>query len=182
MGVDSLLATHMSCYGYHRLTTPHMDRFAQGGTLFERTYSPYVPTTSAYASMLTGMDVFSTQVVALRHKGPLSPKSKHSPKSFERQVTIQPASVSVATPVHGGLITIWTTQVGVVGRRDRARKPRTSMRSRFPNLTASSIGMGPSSCSCDTWMRIPPICPRPLTSGCSTTATNAIWGTSRWSR
>ena len=71
MGVDSLLATHMSCYGYHRLTTPHIDRFAQGGTLFERTYSPHIPTTSAYASMLTGMDTFSTQVVALRHQGPL---------------------------------------------------------------------------------------------------------------
>jgi arylsulfatase A-like enzyme len=61
----------MSSYGYPRLTTPHMDRFAQGGTLFERLYSAYIPTTSAYASMLTGMDVFSTQVVALRHKGPL---------------------------------------------------------------------------------------------------------------
>ena len=64
MGVDSLLATHMSCYGYHRLTTPHIDKFTQGGALFERTYSPHIPTTSAYASMLTGMDTFSTQVVA----------------------------------------------------------------------------------------------------------------------
>jgi arylsulfatase A-like enzyme len=74
MGVDSLLADHTSCYGYHRLTTPHIDRFAAGGTLFERTYCPHVPTTSAYASMLTGMDVFGTQVVALRHKGPLRPE------------------------------------------------------------------------------------------------------------
>jgi arylsulfatase A-like enzyme len=51
-----------------------MDRFAQEGVLFERTYSAYIPTTSAYASMLTGMDVFSTQVVALRHEGPLRPE------------------------------------------------------------------------------------------------------------
>ncbi len=80
MGIDSLLATHMSCYGYHRLTTPHIDRFAQGGTLFERTYSAHVPTTSAYASMLTGMDVFGTQVVALRHKGPLRPEVKTLPE------------------------------------------------------------------------------------------------------
>ena len=71
MGVDSLRADHMSCYGYHHLTTPHIDRFARNGTLFEQTYSPHIPTTSAYASMLTGMDCFSTQVVALRHKGPL---------------------------------------------------------------------------------------------------------------
>src|SRR5919201_1635131 len=80
MGVDSLLADHMSCYGYPRLTTPHIDRFAQGGTLFERTYSPHIPTTSAYSSMLTGMDAFSTQVVALRHRGPLRPEVKTLPE------------------------------------------------------------------------------------------------------
>ena len=76
MGVDSLLATHMSCYGYHLLTTPHIDRFAEGGTLFEKTYSAHIPTTSAYASMLTGLDTFSTQVVALRHRGPLREEVK----------------------------------------------------------------------------------------------------------
>ncbi len=71
LGVDSLLADHMSCYGYHRQTTPHIDRFARGGALFEKTYSAHIPTTSAYASMLTGLDAFGTQVVALRHKGGL---------------------------------------------------------------------------------------------------------------
>jgi len=69
--VDSLLADHMSCYGYSRHTTPHIDRFAQSGTLFERNYSPHIPTTSAYASMLTGLDCFGTRVVALRHQGGL---------------------------------------------------------------------------------------------------------------
>ena len=76
MGIDSLLATHMSCYGYDRLTTPHIDRFAEGATLFEKTYSAHIPTTSAYASMLTGMDTFGTQVVALRHQGPLREEVK----------------------------------------------------------------------------------------------------------
>ncbi len=76
IGIDSLRADHMSCYGYPKLTTPHMDRFAQGGTLFERTYSAYIPTTSGYGSMLTGMDVISTQMVALRHQGPLRPEVK----------------------------------------------------------------------------------------------------------
>jgi len=74
MGVDSLRADHMSCYGYHRQTTPHLDRFARGGTVFERTFSPHIPTTSGYGSMLTGMDCFGTQVVALRHRGPLRPE------------------------------------------------------------------------------------------------------------
>ena len=50
LAVDSLRADHMSCYGYPRLTTPHIDRFAQGGTLFEHTYSASHPDdTSAYA-------------------------------------------------------------------------------------------------------------------------------------
>jgi len=69
IGIDSLRADHMSCYGYQHLTTPHMDHFAQGGTLFENTISAHIPTTSGYSSMLTGMDVFGTNVVALRHKG-----------------------------------------------------------------------------------------------------------------
>jgi arylsulfatase A-like enzyme len=74
LGIDSLRRDHMSCYGYRRLTTPQLDRFAQESTLFEQTFSPYIPTTSAYASMLTGQDLFTTQVVALRHKGPLRPE------------------------------------------------------------------------------------------------------------
>lgn len=71
-GIDSLWAAHMSSYGYDRLTTPHIDRFAQGGILFEQTFSPHIPTTPAYASMLTGTDVFTNEVVALRHKGQLT--------------------------------------------------------------------------------------------------------------
>ena len=75
-GVDSLRADHMSCYGYPHLTTPYIDRFAQQGTLFENNISAHIPTTSAYGSMLTGMDVFTTQVVALRHKGGLRSEVK----------------------------------------------------------------------------------------------------------
>jgi arylsulfatase A-like enzyme len=70
-GVDSLRADRMSAYGYHRLTTPYISALAEQGALFESNYSPHIPTTSAYASMLTGRDVFGTQVVALRHEGPL---------------------------------------------------------------------------------------------------------------
>ncbi len=80
LGIDSLRADHMSGYGYPRQTTPHIDRFATGGALFENTFSAHVPTTSAYSSMLTGRDVFGTQVVALRHKGPLRPEVKTLPE------------------------------------------------------------------------------------------------------
>ena len=80
LGIDSLRADHVSCYGYPRLTTPHMDRFAEEGVLFERTYSPHIPTTSGYGSMLTGMDCFSTQIVALRHRGGLRDEVRTLPE------------------------------------------------------------------------------------------------------
>lgn len=71
IGVDSWRRDHMSLYGYHRYTTPHLDQFAKKGTVFEQHFSPSIPTTPGYASMLTGMDCFGTDVVALRHEGPL---------------------------------------------------------------------------------------------------------------
>ncbi len=82
--VDSLLSMHMSCYGYHHQTTPNIDKFAEGGVLFENTFSPHIPTTSGYASMLTGRDCFGTQVVALRHKGPLTSKVKTLPEILRK--------------------------------------------------------------------------------------------------
>jgi arylsulfatase A-like enzyme len=72
IGVDSLRRDHMSLHGYDRLTTPHIDKFAAGGTVFESCFSPHVPTTSGYGSMLTGRDCFGTNCVALRHQGPMA--------------------------------------------------------------------------------------------------------------
>lgn len=71
-GIDSLRADHMSLYGYHRLTTPHIDKYLEDGVVFNHCYSPSIPTTPGYASMFTGMDCFSTDVVALRHVGPMT--------------------------------------------------------------------------------------------------------------
>jgi arylsulfatase A-like enzyme len=70
-GIDSLRRDFMSSYGYHHQTTPHMDKIASEGVLFENHFSPSIPTTPAYASMLSGRDCFGTDVVALRHKGPM---------------------------------------------------------------------------------------------------------------
>lgn len=71
-GIDSLRSDHMSAYGYRYNTTPHIDRFAGEGVLFERNFAQHIPTTSGYAAMLTGMDCFNTQIVALRHKGEMN--------------------------------------------------------------------------------------------------------------
>jgi arylsulfatase A-like enzyme len=83
LGIDSLRRDHMSAYGYHRLTSPNMDKFAEGGVLFEQHFSPSIPTTPAYAAMLTGMDCFGTDVVALRHKGPMGSHVKTLAETLE---------------------------------------------------------------------------------------------------
>ena len=34
IGIDSLRRDHMSLYGYHHLTSPHISKWAEGGTVF----------------------------------------------------------------------------------------------------------------------------------------------------
>lgn len=52
--IDTLRADHMSCYGYHRKTTPNMDAFAAEGALFEIAPAQATSTGHSFASMMTG--------------------------------------------------------------------------------------------------------------------------------
>jgi len=79
-GIDSLRRDRMSLHGYHRLTTPHIDNYLKDGVVFENCFSPNIPTTPGYASMLTGMDSFSTNIVALRHQGQMADDIKSLPE------------------------------------------------------------------------------------------------------
>lgn len=71
LGIDSLRRDHLSCYGYARRTSPYLDDLAAHGTLFEDSFSPHIPTPPGYAGMLCGRDVFGTDRVSLREKGPI---------------------------------------------------------------------------------------------------------------
>ena len=79
-GIDSLRSDHLGCYGYSRNTSPHIDKIASEGVCFKNYFSPSIPTTPGYASMLTGFDVINTQVVALRHRGQLREEIKTLPE------------------------------------------------------------------------------------------------------
>ncbi|MDD6800406.1 MAG: sulfatase [Firmicutes bacterium] len=80
-GIDSLRSDHMSLYGYNRLTTPNIDKYLEDNSVvFDNMFSPSIPTTPGYASMLTGMDCFGTDCVALRHDGPLTSEVKTLPE------------------------------------------------------------------------------------------------------
>jgi uncharacterized sulfatase len=52
--LDTLRADRMSCYGYKRETTPHVDAFAEEATLFERAIVPGQWTIPSHASLFTG--------------------------------------------------------------------------------------------------------------------------------
>lgn len=52
--LDTTRADHLSCYGYPKPTTPHLDRLAAEGVLYERAYSPAVWTLAGHAAMFTG--------------------------------------------------------------------------------------------------------------------------------
>ena len=52
--VDTLRADHLSTYGYSRATTPHLDRMAKEGVLFENAISACSWTLPSHASLLTG--------------------------------------------------------------------------------------------------------------------------------
>lgn len=54
ISIDTLRSDHLSCYGYQRTTTPHIDKIAEKGVLFKNGYSTAVWTPPAHASMLTG--------------------------------------------------------------------------------------------------------------------------------
>lgn len=53
--IDTLRADHLSCYGYHRETTPTLDALAREGVLFERAITPIATTLPAHLSLMTGI-------------------------------------------------------------------------------------------------------------------------------
>jgi arylsulfatase A-like enzyme len=55
ISIDTLRADHVGCYGYHRNTTPHLDRLAAEGVLFEEAYSPGSWTPPAHVSLFTSL-------------------------------------------------------------------------------------------------------------------------------
>lgn len=53
ISVDTLRADHLSCYGYRRHSTPHIDSLARGGTLFTQIDSQVPLTLPSHTSLLS---------------------------------------------------------------------------------------------------------------------------------
>jgi len=62
--IDTLRADHLGCYGYHRDTSPCIDKIASEGVLFEYAYPTDVPTQPSFTSMFTGMRGIETGIIS----------------------------------------------------------------------------------------------------------------------
>src|SRR5215472_8251618 len=62
ISVDTLRADHLSCYGYRRASTPHIDAVAQSGTLFTQVDSQVPLTLPSHVSLLTSRYPFANGV------------------------------------------------------------------------------------------------------------------------
>lgn len=77
ISLDTLRASRLSGYGYGKRTSPHLDRIARDGVLFERAYAADIPTEVAHTGVFTGKIGLTTGVVS--HGSDLT----HLPKSVE---------------------------------------------------------------------------------------------------
>lgn len=59
--LDALRADAMGCYGYHRDTTPFLDKLASDGVLFEHAYAAVTYTYASTWSLFTGQYAFQHQ-------------------------------------------------------------------------------------------------------------------------
>lgn len=62
--IDSLRPDHLGCYGYHRDTSPHIDRLAHEGTRFTNVYISDAPCLPSRTALWSGRTGFHTGVVS----------------------------------------------------------------------------------------------------------------------
>ncbi len=65
--IDTLRPDHLGCYGYHRNTSPNLDRIAADGVRFERMYCSDAPCLPSRAALISGL--FGIRNGAVGHGG-----------------------------------------------------------------------------------------------------------------
>lgn len=77
LDLDSTNPNHLGCYGYHRNTSPNIDRIAAEGVRFDNTYTSDAPCLPSRTALMTGRFGIHNGVVGhggtaadIRHEGP----------------------------------------------------------------------------------------------------------------
>jgi arylsulfatase len=80
--VDTLRADHLGCYGYHRPTSPFMDRLAGQGVTGERLFCAALPTQPSFTTLYTGQHPLTHGIVAHGGDAELGVDAPSLPESF----------------------------------------------------------------------------------------------------
>lgn len=97
IAVDTLRADHLSCYGYHRKTSPEIDEFANEGVLFYNAFAPAIPTQPSFTTMLTGVHPINHGIVCHDTKVALSPEIPMLPQMLKKHGYVTAAVDNLAT-------------------------------------------------------------------------------------
>lgn len=85
ISLDTTRAQSLSLYGHTHLTSPHLDRYAAGGVVFERCLSPHIPTHPGHTTLFSGKDVFAHQIATQGGKWDLAPSVRLLPEILREQ-------------------------------------------------------------------------------------------------
>ena len=73
--MDAVRADHLSCYGYHRKTSPNIDNLAKKGVLFESAFSTAEWSYPSHASRAQRSEVYgSVDILLVPSEGKLKNK------------------------------------------------------------------------------------------------------------
>jgi len=68
ISIDALRADHLSCYGYHRNTSPNIDQLAGEGALFKNAFSQACSTLASHSSIFLSQYPWTHEVVGSENK------------------------------------------------------------------------------------------------------------------
>jgi arylsulfatase A-like enzyme len=97
--MDAVRAGHLSCYGYERRTSPHIDGFASQATLYTKAIASAPWTIPSHASLFTGKDPFQHGAHRMKvneyiKKNPLPPSHLTLTEMFDREGYVTAAIVA----------------------------------------------------------------------------------------
>ncbi len=88
LDLDTLRPDHLGCYGYHRDTSPTIDRIAAGGVRFEKYYCSDAPCLPSRAALMSGR--FGIHNGAVGHGGTAADmRIDGSPRGFRERFSVE---------------------------------------------------------------------------------------------
>jgi arylsulfatase A-like enzyme len=89
--IDTLRADHLSCYGYERETSPHIDKVAEKGILFKNVIAPSSWTAPSMVSLFTSTYPINHGVIhGLQFREELKKRKRYSQAVFSHELATLP--------------------------------------------------------------------------------------------